>query len=92
LEPFVRPSSSVPSKREYPATSAARIAVRRRTAAMSCLGGRCLNQLYLETGGDPSLQMTGWVLGGSPSPCLLHAAATAAVPSAVLGPDLVVLR
>jgi hypothetical protein len=34
LEPLVRPSSSAPIRREYPATSAARIAVRRRTGGM----------------------------------------------------------
>jgi hypothetical protein len=34
FEPFVRSSSSAPIKREYPATSAARIAVRRRTVGM----------------------------------------------------------
>ena len=48
------PSSSAPIKREYPATSAARIAVRRRTVGMTCPAVDWLNQIYLETRGDPS--------------------------------------
>jgi hypothetical protein len=35
FQAFVRPSSSAPISREYPATSAARIAVRRRTGGIS---------------------------------------------------------
>jgi hypothetical protein len=47
------PSSSAPIRREYPATSAARIAVRRRTGGMALRAVRCLDQVYRETGGGP---------------------------------------
>ena len=40
------PSSSAPIKREQPATSAARIAVKRRTEAMSCPAERCRCLVY----------------------------------------------
>src|ERR1700756_408319 len=42
-------------RREYPATSAARIAVRRRTGGMAPPAVRGLDQVYRETGGGPSV-------------------------------------
>src|SRR5262249_2585834 len=51
------PSSSTPIRREYPATSAARIAARRRTGGIVRPARVGLNQSYSETGGGPSAQV-----------------------------------
>jgi len=47
------PSSSAPIKREYPATSAARIAARRRTGGICRAVVDWVNQLYPEIRADP---------------------------------------
>ena len=61
------PSSSAPIRREYPATSAARIAVRRRTGGMACPAVDWPNQVYPQIRGGPSVRWVGWPLTWSHS-------------------------
>src|SRR5215472_9046784 len=51
------PSSFAPIRREYPATSAARIAARRRTVGIVRPARGALNQIYSQTRDGPSAQM-----------------------------------
>jgi hypothetical protein len=59
IQPFMRPLLIRPIRREYPATSAARIAVRRRTGGICRAAFDQFNQIYLEIGCGPRVQMVG---------------------------------
>jgi hypothetical protein len=56
-EPFAGSLLIRPMRREYPATSATRIAVRRRTEGMARPVVKVPLPVYLETRGDPSIEI-----------------------------------